>query len=94
MAKSLKSAATTIDISSATAPSAGQALIATSGTAATWQYIPPITFNSSVFTLFDFTTVYATYNTPDAVAGGLCTKYAFDEKYIYFTSYSWCIFSM
>ena len=88
MAKSLKSATTTIDVSASTAPSAGQALIATSGTSATWQSVPPITFSSSVFTFFDFTTVYASYNTPDPLAGGLCTKYAFDGKYIYFTSFT------
>jgi hypothetical protein len=33
----LQSATTTINVSSATAPSAGQVLTATSGTAATWQ---------------------------------------------------------
>ena len=36
MANSFKSATTTIDVSSATAPSANQALIATSSTTATW----------------------------------------------------------
>ena len=39
MAKSLKSATTTIDVSAATAPSVNQALIATSSTAATWQQV-------------------------------------------------------
>lgn len=37
MAKSLKSATTTVDVSAATAPSSGQVLTATSSTAATWQ---------------------------------------------------------
>lgn len=37
MAKSLKSATTTVDVSAATAPSAGQVLTATSSSAATWQ---------------------------------------------------------
>jgi hypothetical protein len=37
MAKSLKSATTTIDVSAATAPTVGQILTATSPTAATWQ---------------------------------------------------------
>lgn len=37
MAKSLKSATTTVDISAATAPTAGQTLRATASTAATWQ---------------------------------------------------------
>lgn len=37
IANGLKSATTTVNVSSATAPTAGQALIATSGTAATWQ---------------------------------------------------------
>lgn len=37
MAKSLKSATTTIDISAATAPSSGQVLTATGATSATWQ---------------------------------------------------------
>lgn len=37
MAKSLKSATTTVDVSAATAPTSGQVLTATSGTAATWQ---------------------------------------------------------
>ena len=39
MARSLKSATTTIDVSSATAPSNGQVLTATSSTLATWQTI-------------------------------------------------------
>ncbi len=37
MAKSLKSASTTVDVSAATAPSSGQVLTATSSTTATWQ---------------------------------------------------------
>jgi hypothetical protein len=37
MAKSLKSATTTVDVSAATAPSSGQVLTATGSTAATWQ---------------------------------------------------------
>jgi len=37
MAKSLKSASTTVDVSAATAPSSGQVLTATSTTTATWQ---------------------------------------------------------
>lgn len=36
-ARGLKSATTTVDVESATAPTTGQALVATSGTAATWQ---------------------------------------------------------
>ena len=43
MAKSLKSATTTIDVSSATAPSNGQVLMATSSTTATWQTPSSIT---------------------------------------------------
>jgi len=38
-ARSLKSATTTVDVSSAAAPTAGQVLTATSGTAATWQTV-------------------------------------------------------
>lgn len=37
MAKSLKSATTTVDVSAATAPSSGEVLTATSSTTATWQ---------------------------------------------------------
>jgi len=37
MAKSLKSATTTVDVSAATAPTTGQVLTATGGSAATWQ---------------------------------------------------------
>ena len=40
MANALKSATTTINVSSATAPTNGQVLTATSGTAATWQTLP------------------------------------------------------
>lgn len=36
----IKSATTTVSVSSATAPSAGQTLVATSSTAATWQTVP------------------------------------------------------
>lgn len=36
-AEALKSATTTVSVSAATAPSSGQVLTATSGTAATWQ---------------------------------------------------------
>jgi hypothetical protein len=39
MAKSLKSATTTVDVSEATAPTSGQVLTATSDTTATWQTI-------------------------------------------------------
>lgn len=39
IAKSLKSATTVVDVSAATAPSSGQALVATSTTTATWQTI-------------------------------------------------------
>ena len=42
MAKSLKSATTTVDVSAATAPSSGQVLVATSSTAATWQTLSSI----------------------------------------------------
>lgn len=38
-ARGLKSATTTVSVSAATAPSSGQALVATSGTAATWQTV-------------------------------------------------------
>jgi hypothetical protein len=40
LSNALKSATTTVSVSGATAPSSGQVLTATSGTAATWQAIP------------------------------------------------------
>ena len=51
MAKSLKSATTTVDVSSATAPSNGQVLMATSSTTATWQ--TPTSGSSSLSGLTD-----------------------------------------
>ena len=46
MASSLKSATTTVSVSSATAPSANQALIATNSTTATWQQINHTTLSN------------------------------------------------
>lgn len=50
MAKSLKSATTTVDVSASTAPSANQVLTATDSTHATWQAVPG-TLSSKVITL-------------------------------------------
>lgn len=47
-ANGLNSATTTVAVSSATAPTSGQALIATSSTAATWQTLPGVAFTSIV----------------------------------------------
>jgi hypothetical protein len=68
---SLKSASTTINISSATAPTTGQVLTATSGTAATWQTVnglPTQTGNSGKYLKTDGAT--ASWN---SVATGLIT---------------------
>lgn len=48
MAKSLKSATTTVDVSAATAPSSGQVLTATATTTATWQ-TPVVVPTGSIF---------------------------------------------
>lgn len=59
-ANALESATTTVNVSSATAPTSGQVLTATSGTAATWQ--TPSTLSSPLTTKGD---VY-TYSSTDA----------------------------
>jgi hypothetical protein len=46
----LRTATGTVDISSSPAPTAGQVLIATSGTAATWQTLSAVTTNYNVWT--------------------------------------------
>jgi len=46
-ATALKSATTSVDVSSATAPSSGQALVATASTTATWQTIPLLASNQT-----------------------------------------------
>jgi len=50
MAKSLKSATTTVDVSAATAPTSGQVLTATSSTTATWQTPSTSALSSKVIT--------------------------------------------
>lgn len=52
LANALKSATTTVDVSSATAPSANQYLKATSGTAAVWSDLPT-TFQDTTFSVYD-----------------------------------------
>jgi len=47
-ASGLRSSSTVINVSSATAPTSGQALVATSGTAATWQSVAALTATSPV----------------------------------------------
>lgn len=51
MAKSLKSATTTVDVSASTAPSANQVLTATDSTHATWQTPATVALSSKVITL-------------------------------------------
>ena len=52
LANALKSATTTVNVSSATAPSANQYLKATSGTAAVWSDLPT-TFQDTTFSVYD-----------------------------------------
>lgn len=60
-AKSLHSATTVVDVSAATAPTAGQVLKATSGTAATWQTLPTSTVVvKNGVTTYDLTTASGT----------------------------------
>ena len=51
-ANSLKSATTTVDISSSPAPSIGQILIATSSTTATWQPVTSLSIPSGIISLW------------------------------------------
>lgn len=61
-ARSLKSATTVVDVSAATAPTAGQVLTATSGTAATWQTITPTVVKAMGTDVTGSITVGATNN--------------------------------
>lgn len=56
----LKSATTTVDVSAATAPSSGQALVATSSTAATWQTISGGYWDFALKLSSDFTVTNST----------------------------------
>ncbi len=67
----LKSATTTVNVSSATAPTVGQVLTATSGTAATWQN-PTTGFTNPMTTLGDIIYENAT-PTPARLAGNTTT---------------------
>lgn len=62
----LKSATTTVSVSSATAPSSGQVLTATSSTAATWQTLSglptQVTGSMSAVSTADFTVDFTTYS--------------------------------
>jgi hypothetical protein len=66
----LNSATTTINVSSATAPSAGQALIATSSTAATWQTIAASQWTTSGSNIY--------YTTGKVGIGTSSPSYTFD----------------
>lgn len=75
----LNSATTVVNVSSATAPTAGQALIATSGTAATWQDIV-----SGASITNDTTTASTLYPMfAAATTGTPTTVYTSNAKYLY-----------
>lgn len=70
VAQYLKSATTSIDVFSATAPSSGQVLTATSSTAATWQAVstPPTTWTTQSTTATALQTTFT-------ISGGYTTPY-------------------
>jgi hypothetical protein len=71
----LNSATTTINVSSATAPSAGQALIATSSTAATWQTIAASQWTTSGSNIYYNSGQVSIGNTSPVSAGWLTLNY-------------------
>lgn len=78
-ANALNSATTVVNVSSATAPTAGQALIATSGTAATWQDLV-----SGASITNDTSTASYVYPMFAAVTTGTPTiVYTSNDKYLY-----------
>ena len=71
--KALKSATTVVDVSAAAAPTSGQVLTATSGSAATWQSFS-ISFNDNTFAVID--EVDPTKKLVISVGGNATTKVA------------------
>lgn len=67
IANALASATTTVNVSSATAPTSGQILTATSGTAATWQNAPTGTSGTSLFNHFADVSTTSTNGTFDTL---------------------------
>ena len=78
MAKSLKSATTTVDVSAATAPSSGQVLTATGASAATWQ-TPASSVGTDGWTTVSDSWTYASASTIN-VPSGAASTYAVGDR--------------